>query len=175
MKTTSLTLLLLSNLLATTSAYALPGDKDQPVEIEADQVKFDERSGISTYTGSVVVVQGSLHATADKVTVYTVNDELTKVVATGKPATFRQRPRLDKEEVHGKGARIEYYADSEKVILTVNAELEQEGNLLRGQRIVYDGTNDVATAGGGATTAEGTATPSTNERVRITIQPKKDH
>jgi len=61
-----------------------------------------------------------------------------------------------------------------RFVLTRDAELQQGGNTLKSQRIVYDALKDVATAGDGKTpTATAKPTEGGGQRVRITLQPRK--
>lgn len=170
MHKTSSHLLIIATLLLPGIATALSSDRDQPIEVEADRVEFDEKRGISTYSGNVTFSQGSLHATADVVTIHTLNGQLDRVIAKGKPATFRQRPDESSEDVRGSGEQLEYQAETEQLTLSINAELYQKGNRLSSQRIVYDAARDSAVAG--STSTDSSHKPK-NERVRITIQPRE--
>jgi lipopolysaccharide export system protein LptA len=143
-------------------SWALSSDRDQPMLIEADRAELDDASGVSIYRGNVKVTQGTLVLTGDLMTVYTKNDEVQKVIMDGNPATYRQRPDDKDEDVRAKSQRMEYYTDPEHIILLKQAEVLQEGDILRSERIEYDVVKDQVVAG----------TDQPNERVRITIQPK---
>lgn len=157
--------LLLLALAAPPAAHALSTDKNQPVQIEADQVELDEHRGVSVYTGDVKVTRGSMRLTGDTMTVYNKGDQLDRIIVVGKPATYKQRPDNQQEDMHASAERIEYYADGEKVILQQNARLWQGINEFKSERIVYDIPRGVANAGNAAPSSE-------RQRVRITIQPK---
>ncbi len=75
-----------------TLASALPTDRDQPLQVAADSASFNEKTGIATYRGSVVIRQGTLEVRADEV-VITVDKEgnVSTTVATGKPARYQQQ------------------------------------------------------------------------------------
>ena len=45
---------------------ALPGDSNQPIEIEADFAELDDEQGETIYVGNVIVIQGSLRMTGEK-------------------------------------------------------------------------------------------------------------
>lgn len=142
---------------------ALSSDRDQPLKISADQVTIDDKAGRSVYTGHVVVVQGTLRVTADRLVVYTdKRHTLQRLVATGQPVTYRQRPDGKRQDVHAKAARMEYLASRDQVVLTKDAQLRQGGNVFNSQRIVYNVKLDQVEAGkkaGGG-------------RVEIVIQPQ---
>ena len=66
----SLKLALAGSLLAASlPAMALTGDTDQPIHIESDQQSLDMQGNIVTFTGNVVVTQGTIKINADKVMV----------------------------------------------------------------------------------------------------------
>lgn len=161
-----LTALLLAGLLLAlypaVRALALGSDREQPMSVEADRANIDNRNEVSTYLGNVIVTQGSLRITADKLTVYSRERTLEKMYATGKPATYRQRPDGKQQDVNGRGLRIEYFADSDTAIFIDDAMLEQENNTFKSDRILYDVAHDKVDAG----------KASGGDRVRILLQPR---
>jgi lipopolysaccharide export system protein LptA len=134
------------------------------MSIEADRVELNDGQGVSTYYGNVKVDQGTLELTGETMTVYTKGDQVEKVIMEGTPATYKQRPDNKDQDVRAKALRMEYYTNPEHILLLKDAEVEQEGDRLRSQRIEYDVARDKVNAG----------TDEPNERVRITIQPKPD-
>ena len=54
---------------------ALESDSQQPLFIEADGADISETTGVSIYTGNVVISQGSIRLSADKVTVTQQGEE----------------------------------------------------------------------------------------------------
>ena len=48
------------------SASALSTDRDQPINLEADEAELDQTEGVSTYVGNVVVTQGSMKVESDR-------------------------------------------------------------------------------------------------------------
>lgn len=153
-------------LLAATqhSAWALKADRNEPVHIEADNVELDDRRGVSVYTGDVVITQGTMRITGDKVTVYTKpNGDLDHAVSVGKPATYKQRPDNKPEDVHARALNMEYFADKDTVILTDEAHLQQGPNTFNSKKIIYDVAKDQVDAG----------KDTGGDRVRITIHPER--
>lgn len=142
--------------------WALSTDKQQPMRIEADRVELDDATGISTYSGNVKVTQGTLVLTGELMTIHSSNNEIRKVIMEGNPATYRQRPDNKDEDVHANSLRMEYYTEPERIILLKQAEVNQQGDQLRSERIEYDVVKDQVRAG----------TDAPNERVHIIIQPK---
>ena len=62
---------------------SLPGDSKEPITIKAYTVVIDESKGLSTYTGSAKVVQGSLTLSAEKIQLFSSQQGVTKVIAKG--------------------------------------------------------------------------------------------
>lgn len=160
------TAMLLSLILPATGALALSTDKDQPIVVEADGMEVDDGKGITIYQGNVVLDQGSIHLTADKVTILQKKGTTDEIIAEGKPVNFRQRPDGKDEDVKGSSHRVEYKTNSELIYLIGDAVLiNEDGSSTKSDRITYDRTKAVMTAG---TKARG------KQRVRTIIEPKKD-
>ena len=147
--------------MLTVPAQALSNDRDQPMHIEADHADINDQTGVHVYTGNVVVTQGSMRLTADRLTLQIEDGEIQEGVALGEPATYKQRPDNKDEDVYAESLRMEYYAVDERIILIDAAEVTQAGDVFRSQRIVYDVAGDVVNAGDGD-----------GDRVRITLQPR---
>jgi len=143
-------------------SHALSTDRDQPMMIEADRVELDDAKGVSVYSGNVKVTQGTLMLTGDRMVVYNKGSDIEKVLMNGSPATYKQRPDGKEHDVHARSKRMEYFTDPEHIILLEQAEVNQAGDVLRSERIVYDVVKDQVNAG----------TDQPNDRVIITIQPK---
>lgn len=163
MKKLNNSLLLAGALLAAAISLpvaALPSDREQPISIDADSAERSEKLGTTIYTGSVQMDQGSLRILADKVTVYSNDEGVEKIIAIGEPAHLQQRPSMDKEIVIARGNEITYTLVNEKIVIVDNAFLEQDGSTTKAKRIDYD-------------VANATAKTSGNERVKMVIQPQK--
>lgn len=169
-----LCLVLLSALLPAT-ATALPGDRNKPIHITSDTAEVDDKTGSSVYRGKVKMVQGSINLEGDQVTIFSNADGVTRLVAIGTPAHFRQRPEVDKPLTHAYGNRIEYFVVDEKMKLQRQARLVQENNVFTGERIDYDMKKRLVNAYGGSQSSSSTDAP----RVNMIIQPanssKKDN
>jgi lipopolysaccharide export system protein LptA len=162
------TLLLSACFLLPGLAMALATDKQQPIHIESDSATRNEKSGLTTYVGSVQMDQGSLRINASKVVIHSIKNEVSKIVATGSPAKYKQRPATTKPEVIATANTIEYFLTDEKLILIKNAHLIQsDGSTLSGDRINYD-MKDAVVKAVGSTNRE-------NQRIHMVIPPKSDH
>ena len=164
--------LLLALLLSGGHAMALSTDKDQPIEVEADGMEIDDRTGVTIYTGNVEMQQGSIRLKADKVTIHQNDNKDDRLEAEGNPVRFRQRPDGKKEDVKGHALRVHYYTNSELIYFIDDAVLfPGDGHKLESQRITYDRVKAVMKAGA-AVSKTGKA-PKKTGRIRTTIAPRK--
>ncbi len=155
-------------------ADALSTDPEQPVEIEADFAELDDQEGRTTYTGNVVVTQGSIRMLGDKLTANFDEDrQLVEVFLAGKPAYFKQTPDGGKQDIEGEGLQIEYYAKRNLLHLIDQARLKQGERLFEGYRINYDTAKSIITGRGTPQAASKPgAAPSKPGRVKVIIPPK---
>ncbi|MEE9494111.1 MAG: lipopolysaccharide transport periplasmic protein LptA [Gammaproteobacteria bacterium] len=158
-----ITRLILVACLQPALSWALSSDRDKPMMIEADQAELDDREGVSIYRGNVKVTQGSMQLTGDEISVYSKDDEIQRIIIVGKPATYQQQPDGKTQSVRARALNMVYIANPESITLTREAEVEQDGNILRSERIVYNTATDHVSAGGN----------NSKGRVRITLHPKK--
>lgn len=157
-------------LLATTGAWALPEDRNQPIRIQADTAELDERRGVAVYRGDVVITQGTLQIKGNTVTItQDQNGEVEVFTAVGNPAYYEQRPAVDKPLVKAYGKTIQYFATNERIVLIDQAKVVQEGNTFEGEKIVYDTRRQVVTAGRASNDQVTTPQP----RIDMVIQPRK--
>jgi lipopolysaccharide export system protein LptA len=145
-------------------ALALPEDRDQPIEITADNAVINEKQNQAEYSGAVVVTQGSLKLEGDVVNLKTNEaGEVETFVSKGQPARFENlRRKTDKEPVRGRASTIYYSYDSDRVVLTGDAVITSEDSEFSGPEITYD-----------INTGEVTASGNRSKRVNMTMQPKK--
>ncbi|MBB6340004.1 lipopolysaccharide export system protein LptA [Pseudomonas fluvialis] len=155
---------------ASSTSWALPSDRDQPIRVQADSAELDDKQGVAVYRGSVVITQGSLKITGDTVTL-TQNQtgDLEVFTAVGKPAYYEQQPSADKQIVKAYGLTIQYYASNERIVLIDQAKVIQEGNTFEGEKIVYDTQRQIVNAG----RATGAQVSTPRPRIDMIIQPKK--
>ena len=154
---------------------ALSTDPQQPVQIEADFAELDDEEHTTVYVGNVVVDQGSMHMTGDRLRVnFTADKDLKDVYLEGRPATFKQTPDHD-DDVHGQALQIEYHAEQSLLNLIEKARVTQGERLFEGHRINYDTKKSIITARSArADKADKDHYPKDGSgRVRIIIPPKK--
>ncbi|EFL78740.1 lipopolysaccharide transport periplasmic protein LptA [Actinobacillus pleuropneumoniae] len=119
------------------SSYALKGDTDQPINIDSGSQSLDMNSNVVTFSDNVVITQGSIKVTADKVTIIRQEGKKETLEASGSPVTFQQT--LDNgKPVNGKSNSVHYDLNSEFLTLVGNAELKQQGSFIKASKITYD-------------------------------------
>ncbi len=150
--------------LSTFQAKAFTAESNEPIKIQSDRAELDEQKGISTYTGDVIVTQGTSKLTSDKVIVFSNNDGLIKIEAFGLPAKFTQQDEKSAEPVHAYGNTIIYTRADEKLTLIDDAKLEQGKNTFRGDHIVYNTVTRIVKAKGNE---------KNSQRVEIILHPVK--
>jgi len=162
-------LLSLSAALGSASAWSLPNDREQPIHIQADNAQLDDKKGIATYTGDVIITQGSMKITGNTVTLTrAASGDIDVVTSVGTRAYFEQQQSTAKpDKMQGWAKQIQYQAQKDTIILTDDAKVVNEGNTTEGEKIVYNTQTQVATAG----RAPGVTTP--RQRIDMVIQPKK--
>lgn len=145
-------------------SHALPSDANQQIKLLADKATYSERTGVTSYSGSVVITQGTFKMTADNITVnLSEGRSINSAVATGRPATMQQVVTQEKGLAKGQANKIDYNAITGIITLTGNARLVQNGASFAGNVIRYSlKAGDVeATAGG-------------NQRVELVFPPNNN-
>lgn len=149
-------------------AYAEAADRDKPIDLEADSVKVDDAKQTSTYSGNVILTQGTLVIHADKLIVREDKEGFQHSTSLGNPTTFRQKREGKNEYMEGSAQRIEYDGRMDKVQLYTKAWVKRGEDIVHGDYIMYDANAEYAEVIGGGNPAPGNA----NGRVRAVIQPK---
>ena len=156
--------------LGSVNALALPTDRDQPIHIQSDDAQLDDKQGVAVYTGSVVITQGSMKITGNKVTVTrAANGDVDVFTAVGNLAYYEQKPAVDKPIVQAYGVTIQYFASQDRIVLIDKAKVINDGNTSEGEKIVYDTVRQVVNAG----RATGTKITAPRPRIDMVIQPRK--
>lgn len=158
--------LLLLSVLVSLGAQALPTDRDQPIHIEADKATRDQKQGITTYQGRVVMDQGSIHIEADQVIIYSQEKKVGRILATGSPARFQQQPAPDKQVIKANGQRLDYRVADDKLTIEGDASVTQEGSQISGDLINYN--IHLAVVEAGALTGD-----QHQGRVKMVLQPQQ--
>ncbi|MEC5319972.1 lipopolysaccharide ABC transporter substrate-binding protein LptA [Brenneria populi subsp. brevivirga] len=127
-----------SLLAVSVSAAAVTGDSNQPIHIDSAQQSLDMQGNTVTFTGNVVVKQGTIEVKADKVVVTRPQGEQGREVVEGygNPVTFYQMQDNGKP-VKGHARKIRYELANDFLVLTGDAYLEQMDSNVKGDRITY--------------------------------------
>lgn len=126
--------------MSAATAYALPEDSEQPIEIRADEAR-SEPDGTSVLTGDVQIDQGTLSLAAERVTVATRDKRLHKIVAEGDsdaPVRFRQQIQADEPFANGHANHIDYAVAEQRLALKGDAFLSVGDREFEGDLITWD-------------------------------------
>ena len=135
-------------------------DRTQPIELEADRVELDEQAGTSTYSGSVKLKQGNLLLQAEHVIVYLKNNDITRMLARGNPARLNDQLE-DNSLVEATATTMDYDVIKDEILMTGEGMLNQNGNILNNDRILYNLNTGTLSAGG----------IDSQQRVKVILQP----
>lgn len=126
---TKLSLAALTLTLACSSSFALPNDHQQPISIEADKAYFDQKQGTATYSGNVLVKQGSIVIEAQELSIQTNPEtgEFKALNAKGTPSKFSQQMDESGNTMHANGDSLDYD------VTTGQLEIHNNGYLQRGE------------------------------------------
>ena len=152
-------------LIAAANVSALDSDREQPIQIEADVAVRDEMVGETRYEGNVVLIQGSLRITADRIAIRHDAKGADAILATGQPARLVQQPAPEQAPVEASALRIEYRRSEDLVRLIDNAKIKQDGSTLSGDNIDYIVSKRTVKAAGNAGSGG-------DRRVEVVIPPE---
>ncbi|SAL13476.1 lipopolysaccharide transport periplasmic protein LptA [Caballeronia humi] len=160
------------------AAHAERADRDKPLNIEADNMSYDDLKQKNIFIGHVVATKGTIVIKADRVEV--TQDPQGYQYATGTStgknlSYFRQKRDGVDEYIEGNAVRIDYDGKQDLTTLTNRAVVRRLQGLtkvqdeVRGSVITYDGQKDFYTAKAGPDVA-GPGNPS--GRVRAMLSPR---
>jgi lipopolysaccharide export system protein LptA len=136
----------------------------EPISVEADHLEVFDKEKRAVYSGNVVVVQGESTMKSGRMIVFYANDVQEAGKADGSnppPAAQSAAPSLgngnslrrletyegttiiSKDQI-AVGNQGVYDKESNRMILTGNVALTQNGNVTKGEKLVYDLTTGVA-------------------------------
>ena len=162
--------LVAASLAAVPAALAEKADREKEIVVGADRLTADDANRTSTFEGQVVVTQGTMRMTADRVTVKEDAERHKFYVAHGAPVTFRQKRDNVDEWVEGFADRAEFDDRNDVLRLFTKARVKSNQNELTGEFISYDMKKEVAEVSG---SAPGKPVPANVGRVKVIIMPQK--
>lgn len=154
-------LFILTALVAVPPAFALPGDPDQPIDIEADNWDADRSTGVAVYRGNVKVSRGGVEISGDELILRFDGDRLAGATVRGTPVRFSQRHAEGRAPTAAEARELDYDAVTDIVRLQGSARVTVGDDEFTSDDIRYDIGQERIVAGGG----EGT-------RIQVTIQPR---
>jgi lipopolysaccharide export system protein LptA len=161
-------IVILIGLCTSLQAFAEAADRDKPIELEADSLSVNDAKKTSTYTGNVILTQGTLVIRAAKLIVREDKEGFQHSTSTGNPTTFKQKREGKNEYMEGSAQRIEYDGRMDKVQLYTKAWVKRGEDIVYGDYISYDANAEYAEVIGGAKSE----TSPGSGRVKAIIQPK---
>jgi lipopolysaccharide export system protein LptA len=162
--------------LAGSPARAEKADRNKPMNVEADALRYDDVNQTSVFTGSVVITKGTILIRGAKVDVRQDPEGYQYGIVTAAPgqlAYYKQkRDNLD-EFIEGEADVIEYDGKADKVKFIRHAELRRlrgasVADEMTGNLITYDNTSDVFTVDGSPATTAGAP----SGRIRAVLAPR---
>lgn len=123
--------------LLSVHSWALKSDTSQPIQIVADHLTVDQKTMTSTFTGRVVITQGSLTANSNSATASQDAAGNKYVHLVGTPVTFSQK-QDDGEMMNGQCNVFDYSTKDNMAILTGRARINKGGNLVMGDKLTYN-------------------------------------
>jgi lipopolysaccharide export system protein LptA len=134
-------------------------DRGQPVTVDSDKMERFGKESLIIFTGNVVARQNNSVQYADRMEVYQdeKGDRILRTVSTGNVRIITSDCRT------GTARRAEYYDLDQRVVLTGNARVWQEDNVVSGESIVIYLSQDRSIVQGGK-----------QERVKAVFYPKDD-
>jgi lipopolysaccharide export system protein LptA len=157
-------------MLAAGAAHAERADREKEIVVGADKLLADDANRTSTFDGNVIVTQGTMRITANKVTVKEDEQRHKYYVANGAPVTFRQKRDKTDEWVEGFADRAEFDDRNDVLKLFSHAKVKSNQNEITGEFISYDMKKELAEVTGAP---PGTVAPQGTGRVKVIILPPK--
>ena len=177
MKSSAIALLLTVALgLCAGLAWAEKADRNQPMNVEADAMRYDELKQTSVFTGRVVLTKGTILIRGARIEVRQDSQGHQFGVVTGEPgklAFFRQKREGVDEFIEGESETIDYDSQADTLKFANQAQLRRYrgatlGDQLTGAVILYNNSSNVFTVDG-TVTKDGAG-----GRVRAMLTPKPE-
>ena len=173
-------LLSLTLALAGQAAWAEKADRDKPMNVEADNMRYDDLKQTNVFTGRVVMTKGTIIVRGARIDVRQDPAGYQFGVVTAEPgklAYFRQKRDNVDEYIEGEAEVIEYDSKADNVKLIRRAVMRRYlgstvGDETTGAVIVYENTTGVYTVDGSPAPGGNQAGNGNGGRVRAMLSPK---
>jgi len=123
----------LAGLLVAGLAGAAQPPGGQSVEGSADSATFEQSAGTGVYRGNAELIQGNRRMNADVIRLFTENNQLVRVEATGNPVRMREG-----SELQARAKNLVYDLKTRRLVLTGDAHVDHQGNTFEGARVQYN-------------------------------------
>ena len=135
------------------------GKGSQPVTVDSDKMERFGKEGLVIFTGNVVARQNNAVQYADRMEIYQdeKGDRILRTVSTGNVRIITRDCRT------GTARRAEYHDLEQRVVLSGNARVWQEDNVVSGESITIYLSQDRSVVQGGK-----------QERVKAIFYPRDD-
>ena len=120
-------------LLLTGLAGAARPPGGEPVEVSANSATFKQSAGTGVYRGNAELIQGNRHLYADVIRLFTRNNELVRVEATGNPVRMQEG-----KDLQARAKNLVYNLSTRTLVLTGDAHVDHQGNTFEGARVEYN-------------------------------------
>lgn len=116
----------------------LKQDPDEPVEVTSDSLSVDQTAGTATFTGNVVVIQGTMRMTAPRAVVTYLRDAEGKAISQIDRINAYDGVVLTTPTEAAEGAEAVYHPETGEVVMTTDVLLTQGPNSITGQKLTVD-------------------------------------
>jgi lipopolysaccharide export system protein LptA len=162
-------------------AQAEQADRSKPMNIEADNMRYDDLKQTSVFTGNVVVNKGTIQIRGTRIDVRQDPEGYQYGVVTAEPgklAYFKQKRNSGTDEwIEGEGEVIEYDSRADNVKFIRRAVMRRligatPNDESSGPLIVYDQSNDTFTVNGSSLPPNAGVSTQASGRVKAILTPK---
>lgn len=158
------------------AVWAEKADRNKPMNIEADAMRYDDVGQVSVFSGRVRLTKGTIVIRGAQMEVRqdAAGYQFGRVTGTAEePAFYRQKREGQNEYVEGEAVSIVYDGRADTVTFTTNAQLRRYrgtelADQINGGVIVYANLTEHFTVDGNA----GTPGAGGGGRVHVTLTPK---
>jgi lipopolysaccharide export system protein LptA len=160
-------------------ACAEKADRNKPMNVESDALRYDDLKQTSIFTGRVILTKGTILIRGAKIDVRQDADGYQFGVVTAEPgklAFYRQKREAVDEFIEGEGEVIEYDSKADTVKFITRAQLRRYrgpnlNDEFTGSVILYNNTTDIFTVDG---TVAKSSPGAPAGRVRAMLTPAPD-
>jgi lipopolysaccharide export system protein LptA len=144
--------------------HAFGENDNQSIIVESDSAERNESTGVTQYSGNVIIQQGSLIIDANMVEIHYVDNRVSRIICKGNTASY-QNISSHGGQVLARAETIEYLPEDKVINLKTNASLFKSGTLIKGDSINYDVIRETWRAKGDNQTNQ--------KRIQLVIPPLK--